>query len=179
MPPGHPARQTVLNNLEAEQARPRRATDLGQRRLADTDGHRQSIPPAVPEQDLCPVCGRRFAPLSVEQPLETREAHIRHCIESYRVSSVQPQANSPVNLATSQEPPLPQLPAPVTRMVEFTSTEKDCFDADGGIAECTICMEDYQVGEVLVRLDCFCKYHKHCLLNWFGHKMQCPVHIAS
>ncbi|KAJ5580277.1 uncharacterized protein N7459_006262 [Penicillium hispanicum] len=176
---GRQGRQSLPNNREAEQVRPRRATDLGHRPGPAVDTHRQSISPVVPEQDLCPVCGRAFPQLSAEEPIEAREAHIRQCIDNYGTPSARAEAETSAAPAASQEPPLPPLPVPVTRMVEFTSTEKDCSNADGGVAECTICMEDYQVGEVLVRLECLCKYHKHCLLNWFGRKMQCPVHIRS
>ncbi|KAJ5632073.1 hypothetical protein N7490_008412 [Penicillium lividum] len=125
---------------------------------------------ATCEQDLCPICGRRFPDLNSEQTLETREAHIRQCIDNYGA----PAAAQPASSARRGPAP-PPLP-PVSRMVEFTATEKDCIGEDGGSAECTICMVDYEGGDVLVRLECLCKFHKHCILDWFVHKMECPVH---
>ncbi|KAH8815236.1 FYVE zinc finger-domain-containing protein [Xylogone sp. PMI_703] len=55
----------------------------------------------------------------------------------------------------------------------YKATEKDCIDD----AECTICMEEYEVGEEMGRLECFCRYHLHCIQGWFeSHPGQCPVH---
>ncbi|KAJ5658956.1 hypothetical protein N7507_005407 [Penicillium longicatenatum] len=130
--------------------------------------------PAPCEQDLCPICGRRFPTISREQPIEAREAHIRQCIDNYGA----PAAAQPVSSARRGPPPPPP-PPPVSRMLEFAATEKDCIGEDGGPAECTICMVDYEGGDLLVRLECLCKFHKHCILDWFVHKMECPVHKVA
>jgi hypothetical protein len=45
-------------------------------------------------------------------------------------------------------------------MLPFTATEKDCVDADGGDAECIICFEEYEAGDKMARLVCWCKFHK-------------------
>ncbi|KAJ5096383.1 hypothetical protein NUU61_005739 [Penicillium alfredii] len=129
--------------------------------------------PVVSDRDLCPVCGRRFPALSPDQPTEAREAHIRYCIENYGVPTDQ-HAPSP----EQPGPPLPQ-PPPVPRMLEFTATEKDCLGEDGEVAECTICMEDYEVGHTLARLECLCKFHKSCIVGWFARKTECPVHKVT
>lgn len=130
-------------------------------------------PPAVSERDLCPICGQQFPPISDDQPVESREAHIRHCIENFTAAPAQQEAS------TQQGPTSPHLPSAVARMVEFKATEKDCLGEDGQIAECTICMEDYEVGQRLARLQCFCKFHKTCIVDWFERKRECPVHKAS
>ncbi|KAJ6018235.1 Zinc finger RING-type [Penicillium sp. IBT 35674x] len=136
-----------------------------------TTSHQRSAPC---EQDLCPICGRTFPPISQEQPIEAREAHIRQCIDNYGA----PAAPQPVPSARRGPAPPPP-PPPVSRMLEFTATEKDCIGEDGGAAECTICMVDYEGGDLLVRLECLCKFHKHCILDWFVHKMECPVHKVA
>lgn len=136
-----------------------------------TTSHQRSAPC---EQDLCPICGRRFPAISREQPIEAREAHIRQCIDSYGA----PAAAQPGSSARRGPAPPPP-PPPVSRMLEFTATEKDCIGEDGGPAECTICMVDYEGGDLLVRLECLCKFHKHCILDWFVHKMECPVHKVA
>lgn len=128
--------------------------------------------PVVPEEDLCPICRRHFPPISTDQPLESREAHIRHCIESFGVPS-------PQSAWSIRRGPAPRPRPPVARMLEFTATEKDCLGADGGVAECTICMEDYEVGQSLARLGCLCKFHKACIADWFERKMECPVHKVA
>ncbi|PWY77062.1 FYVE-domain-containing protein [Aspergillus heteromorphus CBS 117.55] len=127
--------------------------------------------PQVAEQDLCPICDQELPALGANGSEDAREAHIRGCIESHgrqgRVS-VSPQSGSPV-----AQPPLP------VRLVVFTATEKDCIGQDGGLQECTICMEEYEVGQALVRLECLCKFHKRCIVEWFERKKECPVHKVS
>lgn len=129
-------------------------------------------PSAVSERDICPICGNRFPPLDEDHPVESREAHIRQCIDGYGANR-----GSPSSQASTQEAP-PQSP-PVARMLAFVATEKDCLGEGGNIAECTICMEDYEVGQVLSRLECLCKFHKDCIVDWFERKAECPVHKVS
>ena len=58
-------------------------------------------------------------------------------------------------------------------VVQYKATEKDCIDD----AECTICMEEYEVGVDMGRLECFCRFHLHCIRGWFvEHPGMCPVH---
>ncbi|CAG7940217.1 unnamed protein product [Penicillium salamii] len=123
----------------------------------------------VEEGDFCPVCRRRFPPLSPDHPIEARQAHTRDCIESY----LRPLPPRPSSTSTRQAPPLPP-PPPSARMLPFVATEKDCLGEDGQPAECTICMEDYEVGQTLARLECLCKFHKHCIVDWFERKTECP-----
>ncbi|KAJ5528471.1 hypothetical protein N7527_001864 [Penicillium freii] len=146
-------------------ARPRRS-------FSSREGN-PPLRPAPDEGDFCPVCRRQFLPLSPEQPLEARQAHTRACIEGYLRPTASPRASS-----VQQGPPLPH-PPPAARMLPFVATEKDCLGEDGQAAECTICMEDYEVGQTLARLECLCKFHKHCIVDWFERKMECPVHKLS
>ncbi|KAJ5730893.1 uncharacterized protein N7483_005401 [Penicillium malachiteum] len=132
----------------------------------------------VSEQDLCPICGRRFPEISNEQPLEAREAHIRQCIENYGAPVATTTASTSTRRGLAPPPPPPPTP-PVARMLEFTATEKDCIGEDAGAAECPICLVEYEVGDVLIRLECLCKFHKHCILGWFERKMECPTHKVS
>ena len=65
-------------------------------------------------------------------------------------------------------------------MISFTASEKDCIGEDGSSQqECSICMVEYDVGDRLARLECFCKFHKECIVSWLGRKSECPVHKAS
>jgi len=61
-------------------------------------------------------------------------------------------------------------------MLPFMATEKDCVGEDGDTQECTICMEEYEVGAALARLECLCKFHRACIVEWFDRKQECPVH---
>lgn len=86
---------------------------------------------------------------------------------------------SPVSQGQGPAQQAPSPPPLIARMLAFTATEKDCLGEDGGVAECTICMEDYEVRQVLARLECLCKFHKECIVDWFGRKAECPVHKVS
>lgn len=46
------------------------------------------------------------------------------------------------------------------RMFPYIATEKDCVDADGNARECTICLEDFEGGDEMARLECWCFFHK-------------------
>ncbi|OJJ51734.1 hypothetical protein ASPZODRAFT_57161 [Penicilliopsis zonata CBS 506.65] len=133
--------------------------------------------PPVDERDLCPVCNRALPPRSQDGSEEAREAHIRECIVSHgsRVRSPSSRSDSSGGglLPVSSRPPSP------LRMVTFTATEKDCLGQEGSAAECTICMEEYEVGQPLVRLECLCKFHRRCIVEWFERKEECPVHKVS
>ncbi|OOF90984.1 hypothetical protein ASPCADRAFT_58352 [Aspergillus carbonarius ITEM 5010] len=123
----------------------------------------------VEERDLCPICDQALPELGENGSEDAREAHIRDCIESHgRQGRFSPPIGSPVAQA--------HLPV---RLVVFKATEKDCIGQDGGLQECTICMEEYEVGQSLVRLECLCKFHKRCIVEWFERKKECPVHKVS
>jgi hypothetical protein len=62
-------------------------------------------------------------------------------------------------------------------MLTFVATEKDCVaQEDGQVQECSICMVEYDVGDELVRLECLCKFHRSCIMEWVERKAECPVH---
>ncbi|KAL4943468.1 FYVE zinc finger-domain-containing protein [Aspergillus oleicola] len=118
----------------------------------------------IDECDLCPICDNELPPLGLNGNEDDREAHIRDCIANHGRGV----SGSPVS-----QPHLP------VRMLGYTATEKDCIGQDGTEQECTICMEEYEVGQQLVRLECLCKFHKRCIVEWFERKKECPVHKTS
>ncbi|KAL6235680.1 hypothetical protein BDW75DRAFT_230076 [Aspergillus navahoensis] len=118
----------------------------------------------VDECDVCPICDNELPAVGANGNEDAREAHIRDCIANHG----RPLSGSPAS----------QSPLPV-RMLAFTATEKDCVGQDGTEQECTICMEEYEVGQSLVRLECLCKFHKRCIVEWFERKKECPVHKTS
>lgn len=60
-----------------------------------------------------------------------------------------------------------------TGMFPYVATEKDCVDS----AECTICLEEFEVGVRMARLECLCRFHRDCISAWFiNHPGRCPVH---
>jgi len=44
--------------------------------------------------------------------------------------------------------------------------------------ECTICFEPFNLGQVIVTIECMCVYHKTCANNWWKKKNSytCPLH---
>ena len=67
-------------------------------------------------------------------------------------------------------------PARRPHCIEYAATEKDTIDS----AECTICLEEFEPGQAMGRLECFCKFHLHCIKDWLNRNEQCPIHkVAS
>jgi len=152
----------------------------------------------VKEEDECPVCGIEMPPGDA-----VREAHIQTCVSS-RFSTPPSQPTpvpnlGPVPPTNPRDPNLPSsLSASTTpdatanarsRAMSYRSrgifpyiaTEKDCMDGDGREQECTICMEEFQPGEEMGRLECLCKFHRKCIRDWWGVKGRgsCPVHVFN
>ncbi|EPS41707.1 hypothetical protein H072_4394 [Dactylellina haptotyla CBS 200.50] len=73
------------------------------------------------------------------------------------------------------------------RMFVYTATAKDTLPsgsdakADDQKAECVICFEEFEEGDSIARLECFCRYHKKCITDWFNRRGdgQCPVHAMN
>lgn len=158
-----------------------------------TPSHRQDEP--YDEQAECPVCGLRDPPFGpgdqVDEP--AREAHIESCLgEHVATFSTPPPSRNPLD--ASSPTPSPRFPRsagtglgtsplatiPITRaragtasqaqrMLTYSATEKDCIDpeAPGQAFECVICLEDFEPGDTLARLECLCKFHRSCIRDWW------------
>jgi hypothetical protein len=46
------------------------------------------------------------------------------------------------------------------RMLKYVATEKDCIGDDGEASECIICLEEFETGQNMARLNCWCKFHE-------------------
>lgn len=63
--------------------------------------------------------------------------------------------------------------SPMSRVIPYLASEKDGIDD----AECMVCLEDFEVGQEMGRLECFCRFHLKCIKGWFEKKPgKCPVH---
>ncbi|KAK5689656.1 hypothetical protein LTR17_026195 [Elasticomyces elasticus] len=69
-------------------------------------------------------------------------------------------------------------------MALYTATEKDCLDSSGEAVECVICLEEFQPGEEMGRMECLCKFHRGCIRGWWeakvakgGERGGCPTHV--
>ena len=122
--------------------------------------------PRLNEEDICPVCRRALPPKGPDGSEAQREAHIMDCI-----TSREPATRGGGEGSSSRPGTL--------HMIAFTATEKDCVGEEGNTPECSICMVEYDPGDELARLECFCKFHKVCIVSWLNRKAECPVHKAS
>ncbi|RMZ76039.1 hypothetical protein DV737_g5013, partial [Chaetothyriales sp. CBS 132003] len=118
----------------------------------------------INEEDICPVCHRALPERGSNGDETAREAHIMACINAR-----DPDSSSDVGSSSRG----------TLHMISFTASEKDCVAGDGNVQECSICMEEYDVGDELARLECWCKFHKHCIMSWLNKKAECPVHKTA
>ncbi|ESZ92378.1 hypothetical protein SBOR_7233 [Sclerotinia borealis F-4128] len=163
--------------------------------------------PQIPEEDECPICHHELPSTSLANAETLRSEHIISCIErtTSRLSTGTPtstptppipsvtrpalpitqtstQSNSSRASASStpvMPPPLPSTPSVGpsqprrTGVFSYIATEKDCQED----AECQICLEEYEPGLEMGRLECFCKFHLSCIRKWFEkHPGRCPMH---
>lgn len=132
----------------------------------------------IPEEDECPICGEELPPKGPDNDDSDRTQHIEECIALHSASPGPTAALTPQTSAS--------LPTQRTRgmssagngegasnanrmshaargMFPYVATEKDCVDEEGRQAECTICLEDFESGDKMARLVCWCKFHEVCL----------------
>ncbi|KAB8302867.1 hypothetical protein EYC80_006199 [Monilinia laxa] len=140
--------------------------------------------PQIREEDECPICHRELPSSSLANAETLRSEHIISCIErtTSRISTRTPTSTPappiastthpvlPVTLPSNQPsssrasasstPGLPPLISTLssgpsqprrTGVFPYIATEKDCQDD----AECQICLEEYEPGLEMGRLECF------------------------
>lgn len=126
--------------------------------------HRRPLPPDPPqiaEEDECPVCHRELPLKDLPNSEALREAHVDGCITSHST-----YGGGTSHGESSSRPRR-------TGMFPYVATEKDCVDS----AECTICLEEFEVGVPMARLECLCRFHRDCISRWFAKNPgRCPVH---
>ncbi|KAL5624918.1 hypothetical protein BROUX41_004978 [Berkeleyomyces rouxiae] len=137
--------------------------------------HRRSLPPPPPlaEEDECPICHLEL-PSRLLPSFETlRETHITQCIISHSSFRGSPSGGADVSSGPGGNRTGPSRIVRRTGMFPYIATEKDSIDS----AECTICLEEFETGEQMARLECLCRFHLHCIRAWFQkHPGRCPVH---
>ncbi|KAF2644452.1 hypothetical protein P280DRAFT_476490 [Massarina eburnea CBS 473.64] len=148
----------------------------------------------IPEEDECPICGNELPPKGSDGDEAGRTQHVEDCIKMHSSSPPPVPSSGASQTSTS-------LPAQRTRgmssagngegasnrnrmsmsargMIVYTATEKDCVDDEGEAAECVICFEEFEQGDRMARLVCFCKFHEVCIKKWWDTKGRgaCPTH---
>jgi hypothetical protein len=124
--------------------------------------------PRLRESDICPICRRALPPKAVDGDETAREIHVMDCISSRDTTSSSAPGGRQALMQTPSRAPVQMLP--------FIATEKDCLGEDGSPQECSICMVEYDVGDQLARLECLCRFHRECIVEWFERKQECPLH---
>lgn len=137
---------------------------------------------AVPEEDSCWICGQELASRILPDWENQRSIHVSSCVDrATQGPSSQPAHSSPApadNGATAEGPDNTSTVSLTSSyrqsgLFAYTASEKDCVDD----AECTICLEDFEVGADMGRLECLCRFHYMCIKRWWEKKDgQCPVH---
>lgn len=126
----------------------------------------------IAEEDECPICHRELPSRNLPNFEAEREAHITICItahSAYTGGGGSPGGGSGGAGAAGRLGTSPRR----TGMFPYMATEKDCVDS----AECTICLEEFEVGVRMARLECLCRFHKHCIDAWWQrHPGRCPMH---
>lgn len=156
-------------------ARPRVSSmfDANPRNSLDGSSSSRPLPagspqPRLQESDICPICRRALPPKDLDGNETARESHIMDCISGRDITSSSAPSGRQALMHVPSRAPIQMLP--------FVATEKDCLGEDGNPQECSICMVEYDVGDQLARLECLCRFHRECIVEWFARKQECPLH---
>ncbi|KAK0119036.1 hypothetical protein ONS95_007899 [Cadophora gregata] len=131
-------------------------------------------PPPAPAPITIPTQSPRNVQMPSSQAESSRTARVTPIIAPPIANTpearmaARERAHAAVVLASSSTSPVRR-----SGVFPYKATEKDCIDD----AECTICLEEFEVGEDMGRLECFCRFHLKCIREWFVNRPgQCPVH---
>lgn len=131
----------------------------------------------IAEEDECPICGGELPEKGPNGDDSARSQHIEECIALHSSSpapgaATRPQAQTSASLPTTRTRGMSSAGAgegsshrhshAARGMFPYIATEKDCVDEDGSDAECVICFEEFQAGDKMARLVCWCKFHEVC-----------------
>lgn len=155
----------------------------------------------IPEEDECPVCGEELPPKGPDGDESERTQHVEDCIALHS-GSTPPRPAATALQPTASEQTSTSLPSQRTRgmssaaggfgngegasnnrmsmsmrgLVPYVASEKDCVDEQGEEAECVICFEEFESGDRMARLVCWCKFHEVSLssflfsFGWWGEE---------
>lgn len=149
----------------------------------------------IAEEDECPICGGELPPKGPDGDDSARSEHIEECIALHSSSPApNPTATRP-QVQTSASLPMTRTRGmssvgngeagssshrhshAARGMFPYIATEKDCVDEDGNDAECVICFEEFQTGDKMARLVCWCKFHEVRELLFSTHTTSFLVHL--
>ncbi|KAL5119420.1 hypothetical protein ACEQ8H_002689 [Pleosporales sp. CAS-2024a] len=124
----------------------------------------------IAEEDECPICGYELPPKGPDDDETARQQHIEECIALHSASPApmalgqRTSASLPTQrtrgMSNAAEASTSRAAHAARGMFTFTATEKDCVNAEGEEEECIICFEEYEAGDGMARLVCWCKFHE-------------------
>ena len=111
------------------------------------------------EPKKCEYCGKMVNPMR-----EDPEIHMVKCMTKPRIKHT---------VFELEEPKMSR-----TELGEGDNDNNKDKNSNSNLIdeECTICFDEYKIGDKLARLECFCVFHKSCLDNWLSRKQCCPLH---
>ncbi|KAK5705266.1 hypothetical protein LTR97_002384 [Elasticomyces elasticus] len=128
------------------------------------------------------IPGRREVPLAYPSP--ATEVPPTHSRSYSNTSSIVPSGSLPSTTSTTTATRARAQSFRPRGMALYTATEKDCLDSSGEAVECVICLEEFQPGEAMGRMECLCKFHRGCIRGWWeakvakgGERGGCPTHV--
>lgn len=64
----------------------------------------------------------------------------------------------------------------VVEAMPVQTIDETCLEAirENGHSDCTICLEEFAIGDVIMRLPCLHIYHEQCATSWFQQSRRCP-----
>mmetsp|Transcript_20541 Transcript_20541/g.52014 ORF Transcript_20541/g.52014 Transcript_20541/m.52014 type:complete len:221 (-) Transcript_20541:157-819(-) len=156
--------------------------------LGDLFAHLVSEHPDLPSGLLCPLCSADASPVSTSlldhMFVEHRDfmatalhSPRRRGLLSY--SSSREVSVTFVDLDSNSSPPTatgggaaPSIVLPITTTGDYVISQRSTPLEE----ECIICFE--HLGVEIATLDCFCRFHPHCIGSWFAKKQakDCPIH---
>lgn len=149
----------------------------------------------IAEEDECPICGGELPAKDPDGDDTARSQHIEECISLHSASpapasNMRPQAHTSTSLPVTRTRGMSSVgngegasshrhSHAARGMFPYIATEKDCVDEDGNDAECVICFEEFQTGDKMARLVCWCKFHEVCNLRFPFSRHRCKTKSAS
>ncbi|ETS86496.1 hypothetical protein PFICI_00324 [Pestalotiopsis fici W106-1] len=142
---------------------------LQQQHHARTPPQQRARSPSIAEEDRCPICHHELPSSGLQDSERLREEHVASCIQEHSGSRREPASNSP--FPTLGTPPRPRR---ATGLVSYIADEKERARNE----ECGICFEEYEPGVRMARLECWCRFHYDCIIEWFSRRgnARCPIH---
>ncbi|KAH6580859.1 hypothetical protein BASA61_009366 [Batrachochytrium salamandrivorans] len=144
--------------------------------------HRLSLSGSIMAE--CPVCQKVLVGGMSESDVE---AHVAACLESVARSldtSVMASGEQRANATASADVARSESTGIIGRSMRGVSGNRYIVQVLASTlpdVECTICMEEFEKGQRIARLNCLCMFHYHCIQEWFANpqygKQMCPVHF--